>query len=244
MHRSRFRRDPRGDQRRGAGLRGGHPRDRYKDPYMPAEELTHEVEHGVRFWGLEQDGRLLGVMGLQDVEDVTLIRHAYVRTTQRRRGIGGRLLQDLRAKATRPPSRRHMGGRSLGDRVLPPARVRASPAGPGAAPAAPLLVGARAPDRDVRGAGGARLARSGGLAFRCTRMKPHPEMQATSPRLLQCAGALTRVVSGMNDDSGDVRSVTTGSRSASRGAGAWACRPRQIRRRRRCCGCRRGARPR
>ena len=78
------------------------PRDRYKDPYMPAEELTHEVEHGVRFWGLEQDGRLLGVMGLQDVEDVTLIRHAYVRTTQRRRGIGGRLLKDLRAKATRP----------------------------------------------------------------------------------------------------------------------------------------------
>jgi hypothetical protein len=43
---------------------------------MPAEELRHEIEHGVRFWGLEQDGQLLGVMGLQDVEDVTLIRHA------------------------------------------------------------------------------------------------------------------------------------------------------------------------
>ena len=82
--------------------KGVIPRDRYKDPYMPAEELADEIEHGVRFWGLEQDGRLLGVMGLQDVEDVTLIRHAYVRTTQRRRGIGGRLLQDLRAKATRP----------------------------------------------------------------------------------------------------------------------------------------------
>ena len=52
--------------------------------------------------GVRQDGQLLGVMGLQDVEDVTLIRHAYVRTTHRRRGIGGRLLNDLRSKATRP----------------------------------------------------------------------------------------------------------------------------------------------
>jgi N-acetylglutamate synthase-like GNAT family acetyltransferase len=78
------------------------PADRYKDPYMPATELKGEIAHGVRFWGLEQDGRLLGVMGLQDVEDVTLIRHAYVRTAQRRRGIGGRLLDHLRARATRP----------------------------------------------------------------------------------------------------------------------------------------------
>jgi N-acetylglutamate synthase-like GNAT family acetyltransferase len=78
------------------------PNDRLKDPYMPAEELRHEVEHGVRFWGLEKDGQLLGVMGLQEVEDVTLIRHAYVRTTHRRRGIGCRLLNDLRSKATRP----------------------------------------------------------------------------------------------------------------------------------------------
>ena len=78
------------------------PNDRYQDPYMPAEELSREIEHGVLFWGFAQDGRLLGVMGLQDVEDVTLIRHAYVRTTHRRRGIGGRLLEDLRATATRP----------------------------------------------------------------------------------------------------------------------------------------------
>ena len=69
---------------------------------MPREELRHEIAHGVRFWGFEQDGQLLGVMGLQDVEEVTLIRHAYVRTTHRRRGIGGRLLNDLRSKATRP----------------------------------------------------------------------------------------------------------------------------------------------
>ena len=78
------------------------PSDRFKDPYMPREELRREIEHGVRFWGYEQDGRLLGVMGVQDVEDVTLIRHAYVRTTHRRRGIGGRMLSDLRSRATRP----------------------------------------------------------------------------------------------------------------------------------------------
>jgi N-acetylglutamate synthase-like GNAT family acetyltransferase len=82
--------------------RGVIPADRYKAPYMPAAELAREIEHGVCFWGFEQDGRLLGVMGLQDVEEVTLIRHAYVRTAQRRRGIGGRLLDDLRARATRP----------------------------------------------------------------------------------------------------------------------------------------------
>jgi N-acetylglutamate synthase-like GNAT family acetyltransferase len=82
--------------------RGVIPGDRYKDPYMPREELRHEIAHGVRFWGFEQDGQLLGVMGLQDVDDVTLIRHAYVRTTHRRRGIGSRLLSELRPKATRP----------------------------------------------------------------------------------------------------------------------------------------------
>jgi N-acetylglutamate synthase-like GNAT family acetyltransferase len=82
--------------------KGVIPQDRFHEPYMPGEELKREIEHGVRFWGLEQDGRLLGVMGLQDIEDVTLIRHAYVRTTHRRCGIGGRLLNDLRSKATRP----------------------------------------------------------------------------------------------------------------------------------------------
>jgi N-acetylglutamate synthase-like GNAT family acetyltransferase len=82
--------------------KGVIPDDRFKDPYMPHEELKHEIEHRVRFWGFEQDGQLLGVMSLHDVENVTLIRHAYVRTTHRRRGIGRRLLNELRSKATRP----------------------------------------------------------------------------------------------------------------------------------------------
>jgi N-acetylglutamate synthase-like GNAT family acetyltransferase len=82
--------------------KGVIPDDRFKEPYMPSEELRREIEDGVRFWGLEQDGQLIGVISLQDVEDVTLIRHAYVRTSHRRRGIGRRLLNDLRSKATRP----------------------------------------------------------------------------------------------------------------------------------------------
>jgi N-acetylglutamate synthase-like GNAT family acetyltransferase len=82
--------------------KGVIPEDRFNEPYMSCEELQREIGHGVRFRGFEQDGRLLGVMGLQDVEDVTLIRHAYVRSSHRRRGIGGRLLSDLRSRATRP----------------------------------------------------------------------------------------------------------------------------------------------
>jgi N-acetylglutamate synthase-like GNAT family acetyltransferase len=82
--------------------KGVIPEDRFNEPYMRRGELQHEIEQGVRFWGFEGGGRLLGVMGLQDVEDVTLIRHAYVRSTHRRRGIGGRLLNDLRSTATRP----------------------------------------------------------------------------------------------------------------------------------------------
>lgn len=69
------------------------PADRWKEPYMPREELRREMDAGVVFWGYEEDGRLLGVMGVQDLGEVTLIRHAYVRTSQRRKGLGGRLLQ-------------------------------------------------------------------------------------------------------------------------------------------------------
>ncbi|MEJ2254778.1 MAG: GNAT family N-acetyltransferase [Nitrospirota bacterium] len=78
------------------------PADRWKEPYMPREELSHEIDEGVVFWGYEEQGELLGVMGVQDVEDVTLIRHAYVRTAWRNRGIGGRLLSFLRKRISRP----------------------------------------------------------------------------------------------------------------------------------------------
>lgn len=82
--------------------RGVIPADRWHEPYMPREELRHEIDAGVRFWGYEEDGALVGVMGIQDVQDVTLIRHAYVYTARRGHGIGGKLLAHLRALADRP----------------------------------------------------------------------------------------------------------------------------------------------
>ena len=82
--------------------KGVIPADRWHEPYMPREELQHEIDDGVRFWGYEEEGKLAGVMGIQDVQDVTLIRHAYVRTTQRRKGIGGKLLSHLLTLTERP----------------------------------------------------------------------------------------------------------------------------------------------
>jgi len=78
------------------------PEDRWKEPYMPKEELRHEIDSGVVFWGYEERGELLGVMGIQPVQDVTLIRHAYVRTVRRNQGIGSRLLDALREKTLHP----------------------------------------------------------------------------------------------------------------------------------------------
>jgi N-acetylglutamate synthase-like GNAT family acetyltransferase len=82
--------------------KGVIPADRWHEPYMPRGELQHEIDAGVRFWGYEVEGELVGVMGIQDVQDVTLIRHAYVRTTQRRKGIGGKLLSHLLTLTERP----------------------------------------------------------------------------------------------------------------------------------------------
>lgn len=85
-----------------SAYRGIIPADRWSEPYMTEEKLRHEIEDGVIFWGLHEDGALQAVMGIQDVLDVTLIRHAYVRTSARRRGFGGALLHHLRALTQRP----------------------------------------------------------------------------------------------------------------------------------------------
>jgi N-acetylglutamate synthase-like GNAT family acetyltransferase len=82
--------------------RGIIPPDRWKTPYMPMEELRDEIAAGVRFFGHEADGTLAGIMGIQDVQDVTLIRQAYVRTVQRSHGIGGKLLAHLSTMTARP----------------------------------------------------------------------------------------------------------------------------------------------
>lgn len=82
--------------------RGVIPADRWHEPYMPEAELRAEIAAGVVFWGAERDGRLVGVMGLQDVLDVALIRHAYVATAARGEGIGGALLRHLVDQTDRP----------------------------------------------------------------------------------------------------------------------------------------------
>jgi GNAT superfamily N-acetyltransferase len=82
--------------------KGVIPADRWHEPYMPTSELESEIGKGVRFCGYRADGELVGVMGIQDVADVTLIRHAYVRTAWRGRGVGRELLAHLRGLAERP----------------------------------------------------------------------------------------------------------------------------------------------
>jgi GNAT superfamily N-acetyltransferase len=82
--------------------KGVIPHDRWKEPYMPREELRHEIDDGVVFYGYEEYGELIGVMGIQDVQDFTLIRHSYVRTAKRGQGIGGKLLSRLRRMTDRP----------------------------------------------------------------------------------------------------------------------------------------------
>jgi GNAT superfamily N-acetyltransferase len=81
--------------------KGVIPLDRWKEPYMSKSELKHEIEEGVVFSGWDC-GRLLGVMGIQVVQDVSLIRHAYVRTQSRNHGIGSRLLLHFKELTERP----------------------------------------------------------------------------------------------------------------------------------------------
>jgi GNAT superfamily N-acetyltransferase len=82
--------------------RGVIPADRWHEPYMPSAELDAELGAGVEFWGYEQGGALVGVMGLQPVLDVDLIRHAYILPDQQRQGIGTALLKHLRSMSARP----------------------------------------------------------------------------------------------------------------------------------------------
>ncbi len=82
--------------------KGVIPADCWKEPYMPKDVLRHEMDEGVVFWGYEEGGELVGVMGIQHIQDVTLIRHAYVRTAKRNQGIGRKLLSYLRKQTTCP----------------------------------------------------------------------------------------------------------------------------------------------
>jgi GNAT superfamily N-acetyltransferase len=82
--------------------RGVIPADRWHEPYMPMAELDGEIAAGVEFWGYEEDGELLGIMGIQPLGEVDLIRHAYVLPASQGRGVGGALIAHLLRSATRP----------------------------------------------------------------------------------------------------------------------------------------------
>jgi GNAT superfamily N-acetyltransferase len=81
--------------------RGVIPADRWREPYMPLDELESEIAAGVSFWGYEVDGALVGIMGTQAVRDVDLIRHAYVSPAGQGQGVGGALLEQLARSTTR-----------------------------------------------------------------------------------------------------------------------------------------------
>jgi len=81
--------------------KGKIPGDMWKEPYMPARELKEEIRSGVQFYGWKENNALIAVMGIQVVDDVTLIRHAYVLTAQQRKGVGQKLLKHLLGLAAR-----------------------------------------------------------------------------------------------------------------------------------------------
>jgi N-acetylglutamate synthase-like GNAT family acetyltransferase len=82
--------------------RGIISNDLWNEPYMSCRELKEEIEDGVVFWGVEADGKLVGVMGIQDRGDVNLIRHAYVRTGAQQQGVGTKLLKHLESTGDKP----------------------------------------------------------------------------------------------------------------------------------------------
>jgi len=82
--------------------RGVIPVDRWREPYMPSEELEKEIADGVIFWVAEEDGRLLAVMGIQDKGEVALIRHAYVTPGVQRTGVGTSLLRHVQGLTGKP----------------------------------------------------------------------------------------------------------------------------------------------
>lgn len=85
-----------------SAYKGVIPSDRWHEPYMSVEELQAQINDGVKFWCYLDGEKIIGVMGIQDKGDVTLIRHAYVRTAARNKGIGGKLLQHLSTLVSTP----------------------------------------------------------------------------------------------------------------------------------------------
>jgi N-acetylglutamate synthase-like GNAT family acetyltransferase len=85
-----------------SAYRGVIPADRWHEPYMTADELKKQIDEGVQFWKYIEEAKIAGVMGIQFKKDVTLIRHAYVRTIERKKGIGSKLLDHLSMMSSTP----------------------------------------------------------------------------------------------------------------------------------------------
>ncbi|MEP6620786.1 MAG: GNAT family N-acetyltransferase [bacterium] len=82
--------------------RGVIPPDCWHEPYMSLADVRRDIAAGVAFWGRESDGMLMGIMGMQRVDDVDLIRHAYVRPEHQRSGTGAALMAHLHLQTSRP----------------------------------------------------------------------------------------------------------------------------------------------
>lgn len=82
--------------------KGVIPDDRWHEPYMSQSELHTQIAEGVVFYCYEDENQIWGVMGIQDKAEVNLIRHAYVMTSHRNKGIGGKLLKYLISTSSKP----------------------------------------------------------------------------------------------------------------------------------------------
>lgn len=78
------------------------PADRWHDPYVTEHELQKQIDEGVEFWSYSEHEVIMGIMGIQFKDNITLIRHAYVRTAHRNKGIGGKLIQYLYSISSTP----------------------------------------------------------------------------------------------------------------------------------------------
>jgi GNAT superfamily N-acetyltransferase len=75
--------------------RGIIPEDCYHEPYMSKEELRREMG-SMTFFGWDQGGKTIGVIGFQPIKDITLVRHTYVLPGYQRKGIGKKLLNQVK----------------------------------------------------------------------------------------------------------------------------------------------------
>jgi N-acetylglutamate synthase-like GNAT family acetyltransferase len=82
--------------------RGVIPDDMWHEPYMPSDDLAKEIAAGVVFWIVEDEGKPLGVMGIQDKGDVALVRHAYTASTMQKKGVGTTLLRHIESLTGKP----------------------------------------------------------------------------------------------------------------------------------------------